>query len=144
MRTRMFFMLWAAAMSNGNAGDDVSGGNLPQTQVRVVASHTLPKLDGAHLRVDMVEVTYPPGGRSPVHSHPCAVSGYVIEGAVRMQTKGGPAAVYQAGEAFYEAPDSVHLVSANASAKNPARFLAYFVCDRETELSVPVPETGDR
>jgi len=144
MRTRMFFMLWAAAMSNGNASDDVSGGDLPRTQVRVVASHALPKLDGAHLRMDLVEVIYPPGGRSPVHSHPCAVSGYVIEGAVRMQTRGGPAAVYKAGGTFYEAPDSVHLVSANASTKKPARFLAYFVCDRETELSVPVPESGDK
>jgi quercetin dioxygenase-like cupin family protein len=131
-----FLMLWAAAV--------VSGGDLAVTQARVVASHALPRLDGAHLRMDMVEVTYPPGGRSPVHSHPCAVSGYVIQGAVRMQTKGGPATVYKTGEAFYEAPDSVHLVSANASEKEPARFVAYFVCDRETELSVPVAEGGGR
>ena len=129
-------MLWAAAPG---IGDD-----LPQTQARVVASHALPRLDGAHLRTDIVEVTYPPGGRSPVHSHPCAVSGYVTEGVVRMQTKGGPETIYKAGEAFYEAPDSVHLVSANASAKQPARFVAYFVCDRETELSVPVEGGGGR
>jgi quercetin dioxygenase-like cupin family protein len=104
---------------------------------RVVESDALPPLDGARLQVQVVEVTYRPGERSAVHSHPCAVSGYVIEGAVRMQTQGGPEAVYTAGQSFYEAPNSVHLVSANASATERARFVAYFVCDHPGPLTVP-------
>src|SRR6267154_1576636 len=51
-------------------------------------------------------------------------------------------AIYRAGESFYEAPNGVHLISANASDKEPVRFLASFTCDRETPLSVAVPETG--
>ena len=35
----------------------------------------------------------------------------------------------------------MHAVSANASKDKPARFLAYFVCDRKTPLSVPVTAT---
>jgi hypothetical protein len=33
----------------------------------------------------------------------------------------------------------VHVVSANASQDEPARFLAYFICDRETPLTLPAP-----
>lgn len=74
------------------------------------------------------------------HSHPCPVVGYVIEGSLRMQVKGGPETVCKAGESFYEAPGGTHLVSANASDKEPARFVAFFTCDRAAPLSVVAPE----
>ncbi len=88
----------------------------------------------------MVEVTYAPGESSPPHSHPCPVIAYVLEGAVRSKVKGGNEAVYKAGESFYEAPNGIHQISANASSSQPAKFLAYFLCDRDTPLSVPPPK----
>ncbi|HYL99415.1 MAG TPA: cupin domain-containing protein [Blastocatellia bacterium] len=108
-------------------------------EAHISYSHALPKMDGDHLKVNIVEVTYGPGESSKPHSHPCPVIGYVIEGAVRIQVKGEPEMTYKAGESFYEAPNGVHAVSANASDKEPARFLAYFVCDHETPLTVPAP-----
>jgi quercetin dioxygenase-like cupin family protein len=69
------------------------------------------------------------------------VIGYVVQGALRMQVKGEPEVLYRSGQSFYEAPNGVHLVSANASATEPATLIAYFVCDRETPLSVAVPES---
>src|SRR6267154_1189004 len=109
---------------------------------RMLFSHALPRMDGDRLSVQVVEVIYGPGGSSPPHRHPCPVVGYVVEGALRTQVKGEPEAIYRAGESFYEAPNGVHLISANASDKEPVRFLASFTCDRETPLSVAVPETG--
>lgn len=110
-------------------------------RARVAFSHPLPQMDGNRLAVTVVEVTYGPGESSPPHSHPCPVVGYVVEGAVRMQVKGGPETTYQAGDSFYEAPNGVHLISANASDRKSAKFIAYFVCDRKTPLSVPAPQT---
>jgi len=110
-------------------------------QARLAFSHTLPHLDGDRLKVSLVEVTYEPGGSSPPHSHPCAVIGYVAQGALRTQVKGEPETMYKAGESFFEAPNGVHLVSANASDKQPAKLIAYFVCDHDTPLSVASPET---
>jgi len=110
-------------------------------QARIVFSHALPQWDGGHLNVTVVEVTYGPGESSPPHSHPCAVVGYVIHGALRTRVQGEAEAVYKAGESFYEAPDGVHLVAANASAKTPVKFLAYFVCDHNTPLNVAPPGT---
>lgn len=83
----------------------------------------------------MVEVHYGPGESSPPHSHPCVVIGYVVEGALRTRVKGEPEAIYKPGETFYEAPNGVHVVSANASQTEPATFIAYFVCDHDTPLS---------
>jgi len=106
---------------------------------RTVLSQALPVMDGGRLKVSVVEVTYGPGGSSPPHSHPCAVIGYVIEGALRTQVQGGPEALLKAGESFYEAPNAVHRISANGSDKEPARFIASFICDHDTPLSVAAP-----
>jgi quercetin dioxygenase-like cupin family protein len=114
-----------------------------QQRGRVAFTRALPALDGAHLKVILVEVTYGPGESSHAHSHPCPVVGYVIAGAVRMQVKGEKEMVYKAGDSFYEAPHGVHAVSANASATEPATFLAYFVCDHEGPLSLPVAAEGE-
>lgn len=113
-----------------------------QQRRRVAFARALPALDGAHLKVTLEEITYGPGESSFVHSHPCPVVGYVVSGAVRMQMKGKAEAIYRAGDSFYEAPHEVHVVAANASATEPVRFVAYFVCDHEEPLSAPVTAEG--
>jgi len=111
-----------------------------QVVVRTKPPYLLPPMDGSRLEVQLVEVTYQPGGFSPPHSHPCPVVGYVVEGAVRTQVEGEVEKIHRAGESFYEAPNGVHLVSANASSTEPARFQAWFTCDRPTPLGVAVPD----
>ena len=100
-------------------------------------SHSLPQLDGSHLRAIVVQVDYAPGEKDEPHSHPCTVIGYVAQGLIRFQVKGGTEVVYKAGESFYEPPNGVHQVSANGSDKEPARLIAFFVCDHDTPLTVP-------
>ena len=107
-------------------------------RARVALAHALPKLDGSHLRASVVEVHYGPGESSPQHSHPCSVVGYVVKGSIRTRVQGEPETIYKAGEAFYEAPNRIHEVSANASQTQPATFIAYFVCDHDTPLSINV------
>jgi quercetin dioxygenase-like cupin family protein len=130
--------LWPAALFTTRAAIHAPSSQT-DARSRTVFSQALPRLDGSRLQVTTVEVTYPPGGSSAPHSHPCPVIGYVLKGAVRMQVKGGAPSIYKAGDSFYEAPNGIHLVSQNLSAKEPATFLAYFVCDHSTPLSVKVP-----
>jgi len=106
---------------------------------RVAISHALPRMDADHLDAKVIEVTYQPGASSPAHSHPCAVLAYVAEGAIRSQVNDEPERVYKVGETFYEAPNGVHRVSANASQSEPAKLIAFFVCDHEGPLTVVVP-----
>jgi quercetin dioxygenase-like cupin family protein len=112
----------------------------PTSRAKTAFTGKLPALDGQQLIATLVEVTYPPGGANPAHRHPCPVIGYVLEGAVRMQVQGQAERIFKPGETFFESPADVHAVSANASPSEPARFLAYFVCDRATPLSVPVSD----
>ena len=113
-----------------------------QQRDRMGLSRPLPALDGSHLKVTLVEVTYGPGESSRPHSHPCPVIGYVMAGAVRMQVKGQAEVIYKVGESFETSSRGVHEVSANASAIEPATFLAYFVCDHEGPLSTQVVAEG--
>jgi quercetin dioxygenase-like cupin family protein len=138
MQRRLF--LAGLLVATACAAMALQGQTAPDARTRIVFSQSLPQLDAAHLKVTTVEVTYPPGGASAPHSHPCPVIGYVLRGAVRMQVKGGPVSIYRPGDSFYEAPNGVHQVSANASTKEPAVFLAYFICDHAGPLSVKVPQ----
>lgn len=108
---------------------------------REAFTHRLPALDGGKLAVHVVEVSYAPGGASSPHSHPCPVIGYVLDGAIRTQVRGETEAIYKSGQSFYEAPNGVHQVSANASQTEGAKFLAIFVCDHEAPLSAPASES---
>jgi quercetin dioxygenase-like cupin family protein len=106
---------------------------------RVAMSQPLPQMDGNHLEAKAVEVTYQPGGRAAPHTHGCPVLGYVAEGAIRNQVNAEPERVYKVGETFYEAPNGVHRVSANASQTEPAKVIAFFVCDHTTPITVVIP-----
>jgi quercetin dioxygenase-like cupin family protein len=111
---------------------------LPQSAaVKVVKEQVIPGMDGTKLKTTILEVSYAPGGSSAAHRHPCPVIGYVLEGRYRTQIGDGPVTIYQKGETFYEPPNGVHQVSANASPTEPVRFLAYFLCDSDARLSTP-------
>lgn len=128
-------MIGAQAASAQNDSDTK---NDAMTRVRIAFAHVLPHFDAGQLQVKLVEVTYPPGGFSLPHTHPFPVIAYVIEGAVRIQVKGEPEAIYKAGESFYEAPNGEHLVSANASHTQPAKFIACFICDSDKPVTLPI------
>lgn len=119
--------------------------NPASNRVRTVLTTPLPpSMQGDSLRATLLTVRYGPGEGSRPHVHGCPVIVYVLEGRVRSQIGGQPEAIYGAGESFYEPPGGLHAVSANASKEKPARFLAFFVCDRDVPLSSdpPVPLPG--
>jgi quercetin dioxygenase-like cupin family protein len=120
----------------------LNAGQEKRTQAKTAFTGKLPALDGQHLTATVLEVTHPPGGSSTAHRHTCPVIGYVLEGAVRMQVKGQEEKVYRPGDTFFESPGDVHAVSANVSQDQPARFLAFFVCDHEKALTVPAAEAA--
>ena len=135
-------ILWVTGMGGLLAHAQASAStshSVAKERARVAFFHALPKLDGNHLQATVVEVHYGPGESSSPHSHPCAVIGYVIGGTYRTQVKGEPEAIYKVGESFYEAPNGVHQVSANASQTESVDFIAYFVCDHDQPLSSEVP-----
>jgi quercetin dioxygenase-like cupin family protein len=110
-----------------------SRGDEPTVTVRPAFAAKLPNVPGKSLTA--VVVSYAPGGASAKHHHAGSVFAYVLSGAVRSATSTLPERVYHAGESFFEPPGSEHLVSANASATEPASLLAVFVADDDSRLT---------
>jgi len=86
----------------------------------------------------MITVEYAPGWSSAEHRHDAHTFVYVLEGSLVMAVRGGKEVTLGPGETFYESPDDVHSVSRNASTTKPARFLVFFVKDKDKPLSTPV------
>ena len=78
-----------------------------------------------------VVVSYPPGGKSPAHTHAGSafIVGYVLSGSIRSQVNGGKIQVFHAGEHWTEPPGVHHQISENASTTEPASLLAIYVVD---------------
>ena len=50
---------------------------------------------------------FAPGAREVRHTHPGALSGYVLEGTLTLEHEGRPTTAYKAGEAFYVDPGKI-------------------------------------
>jgi quercetin dioxygenase-like cupin family protein len=92
----------------------------------------------------LLTVEYVAGGASLPHRHNAQVFVYVLDGAVRMQIEGGAPVTLRAGDTFYEGPDDVHTISANASRTKPARILVFIVKDKGAPVSSPVASQDRR
>ena len=96
--------------------------------VSPVFAAQLPNVPGKSLTAVLVH--YAAGAASPPHHHAGSVFAYVLSGVIRSQVStGGSVKDYKAGESFFEPPGSDHLVSANASASEPASLLAIVIAD---------------
>lgn len=142
MKTRLLQSRWFAACASAVVTAAVmSVSRLAADEPRPVIAKTvfteaLPHVPGKRLTV--VQVTYQAGGKSASHAHAGSVYAYVLSGKIRSENSAtGPAKIYAAGEGFWEPPGSVHTVSENASATEPASLLAIFVADEGAELTKP-------
>jgi quercetin dioxygenase-like cupin family protein len=129
---------FAAAVLLFAAAPYMVRGSTTSVHERLLLTKSLPDQPGKKLTA--VVVSYAAGGKSPKHHHAGDVFAFVVSGAVRSQNSAtGPARVYHAGEGFFEPAGSVHLVSENASAAEPAQLLAVFVADSGAQLTTPEP-----
>jgi quercetin dioxygenase-like cupin family protein len=85
----------------------------------------------------MIIVDYPPGSSDPIHRHNAHAFIYVLEGSIVMQVRGGKEVTLTPGQTFYEGPEDVHVVGRNASKTKPAKFVAFFVKDKDAPVLVP-------
>src|ERR1700756_3184344 len=85
----------------------------------------------------MITVEYPPGHTDEIHRHNAYAFVYVLEGSVVMQVRGGEVVTLTPGQTFYEGPDDVHVLGRNASKTKPAKFVAFFVKNKGTAITVP-------
>jgi quercetin dioxygenase-like cupin family protein len=101
--------------------------------VEPIGSYALPNVPGK--RVTVVRVFYGPGGFTRPHRHAGSVTATITKGEIRSQLGGGQVETFKVGQTFFEPPGSTHVVSANASATEPAELIAVFVADEGAQLT---------
>ena len=106
------------------------------TKVTPLVSKDLAGLTGKE--AVMLTVEYAPGAVSAKHRHNANTFVYVLEGSIVMQVEGGKEVTLGPGQTFYESPTDVHTVSKNSSNSQPAKFLVFFVKDKDAPALVPV------
>lgn len=127
-----------ALTSASSSATPVSKGDASVRSAEVVQellTRALTAVPGKEVR--MLTVEYPPGAASPEHRHNAEVFVYVLEGTMRMQVRGAPLQTLHAGQTFYEGPDDIHSVSANASDTAPAKILVFMVRSRAAPPTAP-------
>lgn len=122
--------LLAAALVSGATVPIAAGAEKAPPAAVVAQLMTRDLIAGPDKEVVMLTVTYPPGGASLPHRHDAQVFVYVLEGELTMQVRGSPAVTLRAGQTFYESPDDIHEVSANASKTAAAKFLVVSIKDK--------------
>jgi quercetin dioxygenase-like cupin family protein len=140
MALRLGVVLWfGAALWPGAASADAAKAP-PEAIVKELMTRDL--VGSAGKEVLMVTVEYLKGGASLPHRHNAQVFVYVLDGKVRMQVKGSAAVTLGPGETFYEGPDDIHSISANASLAKSARILVFIVKDKGAPVSSDAGPAG--
>jgi len=85
----------------------------------------IPELPGWESRLVLLE--YPPGFAAPLHTHPRACTGYILEGNVASQWEGKEVEHYSAGDSFIDLGDDLHVRSENANADKWLRMINSYV-----------------
>jgi quercetin dioxygenase-like cupin family protein len=76
--------------------------------------------------VEVQQIEVPPGQGAGLHIHLGPVLGYVASGTIRFQIDGEIAQILHAGSAFFEPANTRIREFSNASATEPATFIAYY------------------
>ena len=78
-------------------------------------------------RVRGARIELGPGQATGRHRHPCPVVGYVADGAIRFQVEGEEEQILRPGDAFHEPAGGPIAHFDNASERDPATFIAFYL-----------------
>ncbi|KUJ16465.1 uncharacterized protein LY89DRAFT_782717 [Mollisia scopiformis] len=97
----------------------------PSVKRTILQSLPIPEFPGWESRLVLFE--YPPGVAAPVHNHPVAGTGFVLEGNVASQWEGKEVELYTKGDTFVDWGTTMHLRSENTSQTEWLKFIISYV-----------------
>ncbi len=109
-------------------------------EIDIITTRDLPQFSDDQ-EVQMLTVELKAGESSPPHRHNAHVLVYVLSGSVIMQVEKSEAVTLVAGQTFYEAPDDIHLQSANASDSQSTKFLVFVIKPKGAPVTIPVQKS---
>ena len=112
-----------------------AGENPPKAKSTLLLEQKLDGLPG--YKVQVVIVDGPPGWVGSKHYHPGHLFGYVLEGTYQVNFEGMTSRTIQAGEVFYENPNSV-MRSKNASSTEGSKQIVFQVLPEDQSGGISV------
>lgn len=97
----------------------------PKIHRTILQAIPIPQLPGWESR--LVLLHYEPEAAAPVHTHPVAATGYVLEGEVVSLWEDGEEERYTQGDSFVDHGTKKHLRSENLSTEKPLKMLVSYV-----------------
>ncbi|HEX6509295.1 MAG TPA: cupin domain-containing protein [Chloroflexota bacterium] len=91
-------------------------------------------------RVEIKQIDFQPGQKSGLHHHPIPVVGYVARGSIAFQLEGGVLQTLHAGDPFFEPANTRVPHFDNASASEPATFIAYYLLGKDDQKLIEMLE----
>ena len=111
----------------------------PPVTITEIFKKDHPELKDKEIVVKRIELQ--PGVAAPPHVHPGMVTGYVQQGLLEFQIKGGPLLKLKAGDVFFEPAGSVHMIAKNAGTEKTV-LIAFVENPKGAPLSTPLEEHG--
>jgi len=122
---------WPIILCSDAVPDDAA--TRPKSVVTTLRSESLSGMPGKRVTVQLVR--FPPRGFTPAHVHGGDVTAYVLEGKIRSEHAGLPAADYDVGQTIHEPLGTTHFFIENPSFDRPAAILAITVHDDGAPLT---------
>jgi quercetin dioxygenase-like cupin family protein len=121
-------LLLASIMPGGDRGAGAQG--RPEIQRKALLQQDL-AIPGYQMVVNIVEI---PAGVSEIkHTHPGALSGYILEGTLVLEREGQPTATFKPGELFYVEAGKIHQGINNGN--SPVKIVATLVVEKAKPAS---------
>jgi quercetin dioxygenase-like cupin family protein len=94
-------------------------------------------------RVHVARIQLSAAQATGLHFHPCDVIGYVTSGTIRFQVAGQEETTLRAGDAFFEPANQEIAHFDNASADEPAAFIACYLLPPGEERLIEMLQPAD-
>jgi quercetin dioxygenase-like cupin family protein len=91
-------------------------------------------------KVEIKQIDLAPDQKTGLHQHPCPVVGYVARGTIRFQVDGQPEQSLAAGSAFLEPANTRIVHFDNASPREPASFVAFYLLGKDEQKLIEMLE----
>jgi quercetin dioxygenase-like cupin family protein len=91
-------------------------------------------------RVEIKQIDFAPDQKTGLHQHPCPVVGYAARGTILFQVEGQPPQLLPEGSAFFEPANSKIVHFDNASPRDPATFIAFYLLGKDDQKLIKMLE----
>lgn len=114
----------------------------PRPEQQIIRKDLLTALIGDRSvgRVEIKQIDFAPDQKAGLHRHPCPVVGYVARGTILFQSEGQPPKSLPEGSVFFERANSKILHFDNASPRDPATFIAFYLLGKDDQKLIEMLE----